>query len=178
MYPERAQRISVDGRPKRSEMYALSNETHLCGQGQKVIRISLFRGPRCNVQISWKLIQKTCGDWGRPSLTVIWASQCFGHPHSQNPSDPNPNPNPNWWGNMSRGCLYHWGFGNGDAHITATSPIQLRPQNFSLRKLKKSWGEVAATAFCPDHSSYFLLTLFSGSPHYLRPGRGKTRTNL
>ena len=96
MYPEKAQRISVDGRPKRSEMYALSNETHLCGQGQKVIRISLFRGPRCNVQISWKLIQKTCGDWGRPSVTVIWASQCFGHPHSQNLSDPNPNPNPNW----------------------------------------------------------------------------------
>ena len=50
MYPEKAQRISVDGRPKRSEMYALSIETHLCGQGQKVIiRISLFQGPRCNV---------------------------------------------------------------------------------------------------------------------------------
>ena len=62
MYPEKAKRISVDGRPKRSEMYALSNETHLCGQGQKVINISLFQGPRYNVQISWKLIQKTRGN--------------------------------------------------------------------------------------------------------------------
>ena len=101
MYPEKAQRISVDGRPKRSEMYALSIETHLCGQGQNVIiRISLFQGPRCNVQISWQLMQLTRGGWGRPSVTVIWASQRFGHPHSQNPCDtgipfnPNPNPNP------------------------------------------------------------------------------------
>ena len=93
MYPEKAQRISVDGRPKRSEMYALSIETLLCGQGQKVIiRISLFQGPRCNVQISWQPMQLTRGGWGRPSVTVIWASQRFGHPHSQNPFNPNPNP--------------------------------------------------------------------------------------
>ena len=129
MYPEKAQRISVDGRPKRSEMYALSNETHLCGQGQKVIRISLFQGPRCNVQISWKLMQLTRGEWGRPSVTVIWASQRFGHPHSQNPSDtgipfyPNPNPNPHRYGNMLNvmpislvfwewGCPYHCNIAN------------------------------------------------------------------
>ena len=100
-FGENAQRISVDGRPKRSEMYALSNETHYCGQGQKVIiRISLFQGPRCNVQVSWQLMKLTRGEWGRPSVTVIWASQSFGHPHSRNPSDtgipfnPNLNPNP------------------------------------------------------------------------------------
>ena len=129
-FGENAQRICVDGRPKRSEMYALSNETYYCGQGQKVIiRISLFQGPRCNVQISWKLMQLTRGEWGRPSFTVIWASQRFGHPHSQNPSDtgipfnPNPNPNPHRYGNMSNvmpislvfwewGCPYHCNIAN------------------------------------------------------------------
>ena len=47
-------RVSVwtEGKNKRSEMYVLSNETHYCGQGQKVIRISLFQAPRCNVRIS------------------------------------------------------------------------------------------------------------------------------
>ena len=118
-FGENAQRICVDGRPKRSEMYALSNETYYCGQDQKVIiRISLFQGPRCNVQISWKLMQLTRGEWGRPSVTVIWASQRFGHPHSQNPSDtgipfnPNPNPNPRRWGNMRRECPYHCNIAN------------------------------------------------------------------
>ena len=98
-FDENAQRILVDGRSKRSEMYALSNGTHYCGQGQKVMRISLFQGPRCNVQISWKLVQLTRGEWGRPAVTVKRAFQRFGHPHFQNPSDTgtpcNSNPNPN-----------------------------------------------------------------------------------
>ena len=52
------------------------------------------------MQISWKLMQKTRGDWGRPGVTVIWVSPGFGHPHFQNPSDTgipcNPNPVLGW----------------------------------------------------------------------------------
>ena len=152
-------------------MYALSNETHYCGQGQKVIiRISLFQGPRCNVQISWKLMQLTRGEWGRPSVTVIWASQRFGHPHSQNPSDtgipfnPNPNPNPHRYGNMKMWCLYHWDFGNGDAHITATSPIQPRPHDFSLRKLKNPGERLPPLPFAQITRLIFFWPCFREVP--------------
>ena len=60
------------------------------------------------------------------AVTVIWSSLRFGHPHSQNLSSMgilcNPNSNPNRYGNMRRGCPYHYGFGNGDAQ-NARMPI-------------------------------------------------------
>ena len=37
---------------------------------------------------------------------------------------------------MRRGCHYHLGFGNGDAHITVTTPFeQLGPYRLNHRKL-------------------------------------------
>ena len=37
---------------------------------------------------------------------------------------------------MRRGCPYHLGFGNGDAHITVTTPFeQLGPHRLNHRKL-------------------------------------------
>ena len=37
---------------------------------------------------------------------------------------------------MRRGCPYHKGFANGDAHITVTTPFeQLRPHRLNHRKL-------------------------------------------
>ena len=155
-----AQCITVDGRPKRSEMFALSNDTRYCRQGQKVIRISLFQGPRCNVRISWKMVQLTRGECGRPAVTVIWASQRFGHPHSQNSNDTgipcNPNLNPN------RKVMWE-----GDAYITRVlgmgMPISLQYRQYSLvpRTFPLENWKNPGTRLPPTPFPQITLVLFS-----------------
>ena len=61
-------------------------------------------------------------------------------------------------------CLYHWFFGNGDAHITATSPIQPRPHDFSLRKLKNPGERLPPLPFAQITRLIFFWPCFREVP--------------